>query len=168
MADAWAPFGTLVETRLRVATWNLWGRYGPWEERGPVVLENLRAVDADVVCLQEAWRDGARSQPRELASALGMHGVYEPAFEINGAWSGNAVLSRWPVLRHDTFPPLLDQLRREFQQFGVLHKWHRLTHDVDLVIYLRTDDVPPLSEMFPSPELYIEEPRCICSPCQSF
>ena len=101
MADAWAPFGPLVETRLRVATWNVWGRYGPWEERGPVILENLRAVDADVVCLQEAWRDGARSQPRELASALGMHGVYEPAFEIDGAWSGNAVLSRWPVVRHD-------------------------------------------------------------------
>src|SRR5262249_11808503 len=26
-------YGPLITTRVRIATWNLWGRYGPWEER---------------------------------------------------------------------------------------------------------------------------------------
>jgi endonuclease/exonuclease/phosphatase family metal-dependent hydrolase len=78
----------------------VWGRYGPWEERTPVIEANLRAIDADVVCLQEAWEDDARSQPAELATALGLSFVYERAFMMNGGWSGNAVLSRWPIARH--------------------------------------------------------------------
>jgi endonuclease/exonuclease/phosphatase family metal-dependent hydrolase len=97
----WDPgYGPLIETRLRVATWNVWGRYGPWRERQPVIEGNLGAIDADVVCLQEAWEDDERSQPAELAAALGMTYVYEPAFVMNGGWSGNAVLSRWPIVRH--------------------------------------------------------------------
>jgi endonuclease/exonuclease/phosphatase family metal-dependent hydrolase len=90
-------FGPLIETRLRVATWNVWGRYGPWEARQPVIEANLRAIDADVICLQEAWEDDTTSQPADLAAALGMTHVYERAFVMNGGWSGNAVLSRWPI-----------------------------------------------------------------------
>jgi endonuclease/exonuclease/phosphatase family metal-dependent hydrolase len=85
---------------MRVATWNLWGRYGPWEDRQPIIEANLRTIDADIVCLQEAWDDETTSQPAELADALGMTFVYERAFVMNGAWSGNAVLSRWPIVRH--------------------------------------------------------------------
>ena len=98
----WDPgYGPLVDTRLRVATWNVWGRYGPWEERQPIIEANLRAIDADIICLQEAWEDDSRSQPAQLADALGMSHVYERAFMMNGGWSGNAVLSRWPILRHE-------------------------------------------------------------------
>ena len=99
--SAWDPgYGPLLETTMRVATWNLWGRYGPWEERQPVIEANLRAIDADVVCLQEAWEDEHTSQPAELADALGLSFIYAPAFEMNGGWSGNAVLSRWPIADH--------------------------------------------------------------------
>ena len=99
--SAWDPgYGPLVETTMRVATWNVWGRYGPWEERQPVIERNLRAIGADVVCLQEAWEDDRTCQAADLATALGLSFVYERAFEINGGWSGNAVLSRWPILRH--------------------------------------------------------------------
>ncbi|HEY7107238.1 MAG TPA: endonuclease/exonuclease/phosphatase family protein [Acidimicrobiia bacterium] len=94
-------YGPLVQTRVRVATWNLWGRYGPWEARLPVVVENLRAIDADVLALQEVWEDDARSQARELADVLGCtEPVYAANLERDGARSGNAVLSRWPVARH--------------------------------------------------------------------
>src|SRR2546423_7985953 len=85
---------------MRVATWNLWGRYGPWEARQPIIEDNLRSIDADVVCLQEAWDDEHVSQPEKLADALGMSFVYERAFEMNGACSGNAALRRWPIVRH--------------------------------------------------------------------
>jgi len=102
MTVSWDPgFGPLIDTRMRVATWNLWGRYGPWEERQPIIEANLRAIDADIICLQEAWEEDTRSQPSELADALGMSYVYERAFVMNGGWSGNAVLSRWPIVRHE-------------------------------------------------------------------
>lgn len=94
-------FGPLIESTLRVATWNVWGRYGPWEARQPIIEANLRAIDADIVCLQEAWEDETRSQPADLAATLGYEHVYDQAFMMNGGWSGNAVLSRWPIERHE-------------------------------------------------------------------
>ena len=95
-------YGPLVQTRVRVATWNLWGRYGPWEARLPVIIENLRAIDADILGLTEVWEDDTRSQARELAVALGYtEPVYAPNLERDGARSGNAVLSRWPITRHE-------------------------------------------------------------------
>ena len=63
-------YGPLVTTRVRIATWNLWGRYGPWKERLPVIIENLRAVNADILALQEVWDDGARNQAREIATQI--------------------------------------------------------------------------------------------------
>jgi len=64
-------YGPLISTRLRIATWNLWGRYGPWAERMGPIEASMRAVDADVWALQEVWADDERNQARELASALG-------------------------------------------------------------------------------------------------
>ncbi|MDQ1466263.1 MAG: hypothetical protein QOH10_678 [Actinomycetota bacterium] len=97
-----AGYGRLLHTRVRIATWNVWGRYGPWEARLPVITETLRRVDADIVGLQEVWEDDGRSQASELAAALG---YTEPVFAANlerdGARSGNAVLSRWPIGRRE-------------------------------------------------------------------
>jgi len=95
-----AGYGRLLQTRVRIATWNLWGRYGPWEARLPAIIETLRRIDADVVGLQEVWEDDRRSQASELAAALGYTAVYEANLERDGARSGNAVLSRWPIGRH--------------------------------------------------------------------
>jgi endonuclease/exonuclease/phosphatase family metal-dependent hydrolase len=97
-----AGYGRLLETTVRIATWNLWGRYGPWAERLPAIVETLRRVDADIVGLQEVWEDDRRSQASELADALGYsEPVYEANLERDGARSGNAVLSRWPIGRRD-------------------------------------------------------------------
>ena len=77
MTSSWDPgYGPLIDTRMRVATWNVWGRYGPWQERQPIIEANLRAIDADIICLQEAWEDDTRSQPAELAGALGLSHIY--------------------------------------------------------------------------------------------
>jgi endonuclease/exonuclease/phosphatase family metal-dependent hydrolase len=93
-------YGPLVPTRVRIATWNLWGRYGPWEARLPVIVENLSAINADILALQEVWEDDTRSQARELAVALGCREpVYAANLERDGFRSGNAILSRWPIGR---------------------------------------------------------------------
>jgi endonuclease/exonuclease/phosphatase family metal-dependent hydrolase len=91
-------FGTLVETKVRTATWNLWARYGPWEERWPGIVETLRTVDADILALQEVWEDDERNQAAEIAEALGYAAhVFAPNLDFDGVRSGNAVVSRWPI-----------------------------------------------------------------------
>jgi endonuclease/exonuclease/phosphatase family metal-dependent hydrolase len=93
-------YGPLVETRVRIATWNLWGRYGPWAERMPAIVESLREIDADICALQEVWEDDERNQARELCNALGYDDfVFAPNLERDGARAGNAVLARWPIVR---------------------------------------------------------------------
>src|SRR5882724_10059090 len=98
-----AGYGTLLDTTVRIATWNVWGRYGPWAARQPAIVETLRRVDADIVCLQECWEHPGegRSQAVELAEALG---YAAPLFAHNLEWpdgtrSGNAILTRWPRVR---------------------------------------------------------------------
>jgi endonuclease/exonuclease/phosphatase family metal-dependent hydrolase len=94
--------GALVETTLRVATWNLWWRFGPWEERFEPIVTTLRAADPDVVALQEVWAEGERNQAAELADALGgYHHAFAAKYEFGGVHFGNAVLSRWPITAED-------------------------------------------------------------------
>jgi endonuclease/exonuclease/phosphatase family metal-dependent hydrolase len=45
-------YGSLIETTLRVVTWNVWGRYGPWRERETAIIATLR--DAQSKARQEA------------------------------------------------------------------------------------------------------------------
>jgi endonuclease/exonuclease/phosphatase family metal-dependent hydrolase len=95
-------YGLLVRTRVRIATWNLWGRYGPWEARMPVIIENLRAINADIIALQEVWEDDITNQADEIADALGCtEPVYAANLERDGVRSGNAVISRWPIVRNE-------------------------------------------------------------------
>ena len=114
-------FGTLIETRLRIVTWNLWWRFGPWEERLPAIIETLRRLDTDVICLQEVWTEteSGRSSAHEIATALGLDLDRSVAqahlIDLDGAGFGNAILSRWPIASHEVralpSPPELDEFR---------------------------------------------------------
>lgn len=89
----------LVETTVRVATWNLWWQFGGnWQARLPLIIAELRRVDADVVALQEVWSTEETSSAHLIAEALGVEAVGAATIEFAGGVSfGNAVLSRWPV-----------------------------------------------------------------------
>ena len=104
MTNTTGSFGTLVDTRLRVLTWNLWWRFGPWEARRPAIAAVLARLDADVICLQEVWDDGEVNFAAELANALGYHHVYGARLELDGVRFGNAILSRWPITDSDVLP----------------------------------------------------------------
>ncbi|NIT62357.1 MAG: endonuclease, partial [Gammaproteobacteria bacterium] len=93
-----------IDTRLRVVSWNIWWRYGPWEERRPIIEAALEALDPDVIALQEVWDDGAANLAAELAQALNRTHVYQGAEKRDGLGFGNAVLSRWPITRTDWRP----------------------------------------------------------------
>ncbi|MEE1938245.1 endonuclease/exonuclease/phosphatase family protein [Streptomyces sp. TRM 70361] len=95
---------------MRVLTWNLWWRFGPWEERRKAVLTVLRELRPDIVGLQEVWEHGGENLARWLADELGLHCAWG-ASDSPGRWQrrlgdpsvgiGNAVLSRWPVLESE-------------------------------------------------------------------
>ncbi len=118
MSAAWAPPPRL-DTRLSVVSWNLWWRFGPWEQRQPAIDATLQRLGPDVVCLQEVFetRDGDR-QAERIAAALG---GYDAAFGTGVGFDlapeslGNAVLSRWPIRTHEVrrlpAPARLDELR---------------------------------------------------------
>lgn len=97
--DPYAPYGPLVESTIRVVTWNVWGRYGSdWEARQAALEDSLAAIEPDVICLVEAWRLGDSSQPERIARRLTL-----PHFHFLGDWqqedwiSGLGLVSRWPM-----------------------------------------------------------------------
>lgn len=98
MAFSEAPYGELVDNTLRVMTWNVWGRFGPWEQRFPSIVATIREEDPDVVLLQEAWvADCGPNQAELLGAELGYHHI-EAGELLFGSWGlANAVLSRWPI-----------------------------------------------------------------------
>lgn len=84
-------------------TWNIWWRFGPWEQRQPGLAAEIAAVDADVVLLQEVWSDDGDDQAQILADAGGYHLARSTRESGQPYRFGNAVLSRWPILRSQTF-----------------------------------------------------------------
>ncbi len=90
---------------LRVMTWNLWWRFGPWWRRQPAIGQVLADAGADVIGLQEVWveEDGA-NQAEILARRLGYHVAVGPVRFRDGLALTNAVLSRWPIVGQDAVP----------------------------------------------------------------
>lgn len=93
--------------RLKLATFNIWHNQGDWAARQPLLIEALRAADADVIALQEVLEDaavGLPNQARTLADTLGGYEMHFVSTDPEGAPRryGNAILSRRPVLAHDS------------------------------------------------------------------
>ncbi len=154
---------------MRIVTWNLWWRFGPWEVRQPAIRAELTELAPDVALLQEVWAADGRDQADELADALGYH----RARTVNAAGEpqpfGNAILSRWPIVdqemvvlpdergepSHRSALTAIVHTPRGHQAFTVTHlAWQydasvlraaQLEAVVDLVVRHRSDDeaAPP-------------------------
>jgi endonuclease/exonuclease/phosphatase family metal-dependent hydrolase len=91
---------------LKVLTWNLWWRFGPWKDRAAAILAVLREADADLIGLQEVWATDAENQAGLISAELGMHWAFAPSTKPE-LWQrrigdssvavGNALLSREPL-----------------------------------------------------------------------
>jgi hypothetical protein len=71
---------------VRVATLNLWGRRGVWDERRRVLAEGFRELGPDLVAFQEAIvgngqpsTSGKRTSPRTALKTLGWNEISIPA-----------------------------------------------------------------------------------------
>jgi endonuclease/exonuclease/phosphatase family metal-dependent hydrolase len=87
---------------MRVMTWNLWWRFGPWEQRAAAIESVIRDEAPDVLMLQEVWSADGTSSAHRLAEALGGWSVAlsdDPFAEQRGDRPGfhNAIVSRWPL-----------------------------------------------------------------------
>jgi endonuclease/exonuclease/phosphatase family metal-dependent hydrolase len=90
---------------LRIATLNIWNRFGPWPERLAAIRAGVESLAPDLLGLQEVLKlrpgegDGL-DQAIAIAGDLG----YEVAFGCaEGERWGNAALSRWPIAGTRTF-----------------------------------------------------------------
>ncbi|XXX72247.1 endonuclease/exonuclease/phosphatase family protein [Sorangium sp. So ce134] len=97
--------GAADRSFLRVLTLNIWNRHDPWEARLALIRKGLRALDADVIGLQEVMSYEGRSLADGIAEGLGYEVAFGPAHDLGGGvLFGNAVLSRWPIARSQAFP----------------------------------------------------------------
>lgn len=88
---------------IRVATYNIHRCRGLDGRTRPDRIANvLRAIDADIVALQEVIGAGPHGggHAEEIGAALGMGWVMAPARQLRGHLFGNAVLSRLPITAH--------------------------------------------------------------------
>lgn len=92
---------------LRLATFNIWHNQGNWAARLPLIVAELKAQNADVIALQEVLEDAAVGLPNQATTIAESLGGYEVHFvstdpEDSGRRYGNAILSRLPILAHDS------------------------------------------------------------------
>ncbi len=133
---------------IRVATWNIHKGVNGLGPRKRLEIHNIGLAvdqfDADIICLQEVRKHHRGEAQRfahwpalEQADFLAPLG-YTPVYQTNAITKhgehGNALLTRWPVIKHQHE----DMSDHRFEQRGLLHV-EVLIHDIPvhiLVVHL--------------------------------
>jgi len=115
---------------LKIATYNIHKGYSQFKRRFVLheLRERLRDLDADIVFLQEVQGadrrtklrhhfDGAHPQHEFLAHESWLHHAYGKNSVYDSGHHGNAILSRYPILKWDN----QDISAHRFESRGVLH-----------------------------------------------
>ena len=79
---------------VRVATLNLWGHHGAWDERRSVLVDGLHELQPDIIAFQEAVVTDGYDQVADLLGA-NYHVVHQAGREAEG--TGLSIASRWGV-----------------------------------------------------------------------
>jgi endonuclease/exonuclease/phosphatase family metal-dependent hydrolase len=92
---------TTATGRARVATLNMWGRRGTWDERKRVLAEGFREYAPDLVAFQEAVVTGGYDQVTNVLGE-GYHLAHQTVRELGRGGDvedgqGISIASRWPL-----------------------------------------------------------------------
>jgi hypothetical protein len=92
---------TTATSEMRVATLNLWGRRGEWDERRRVLAEGFRELDPDLVAFQEAVVSDGYDQVADILGP-GYHLAHQTDREAARGGDiedgqGISIASRWPL-----------------------------------------------------------------------
>lgn len=144
--DPLLPYGPLIESTVRVVTWNVWGNFGPWEKRYEAITTELAELLPDIICLHEVWRNDSYDVAGSIADSLSMRAALAlDWFEPLQMSSGTALLSRWPIVEaiHRVIAPgadggdgalfahaRVDGPRGQLDVFGVMVDWRLDLSDV--------------------------------------
>lgn len=79
---------------LRVATLNIYGHQGGWDERRPVLIDGFRNLNADITAFQEAVVQDGYDQVADILGH-GYHVHHQPGRSADGV--GASIASRWPI-----------------------------------------------------------------------
>ncbi len=79
---------------MRVATLNLWGRRGAWDERRLVLIDGFRRLQPDLVAFQWAVVGDGYDQVTDILGT-GYHIAHQASRERDG--TGLSIASRWEV-----------------------------------------------------------------------
>lgn len=115
---------------LKIATYNIHKGYSQFNRRFVLhaLRDRLRELDADIVFLQEVKGADRRAKPRHqfegahpqhefLAHESWLHHAYGKNSVYGSGHHGNAILSRYPILKWDN----QDISAHRFESRGVLH-----------------------------------------------
>ena len=92
---------TTATGQARVATLNLWGRRGEWEERRRMLAEGFRELEPDLVAFQEAVVGDGYDQVIDILGQ-GHHLAHQTDRELGRGGDiedgqGISIASRWPI-----------------------------------------------------------------------
>lgn len=79
---------------VRILTCNIYGYHGDWERRRPVLSKGIRALDPDLLTLQETMVTDAEDQAADLLGAS-YHPAHTRVREADR--QGITIASRWPI-----------------------------------------------------------------------
>jgi endonuclease/exonuclease/phosphatase family metal-dependent hydrolase len=87
---------TLPADGVRVATLNLWGRFGAWPDRRSVLVDGLRVLRPDLIAFIEAVKTDDYDQVTEVLGA-GYHVAHQRGRDRDADGRGVSIASRWPL-----------------------------------------------------------------------
>jgi endonuclease/exonuclease/phosphatase family metal-dependent hydrolase len=100
IALAHVPAVANAADTLTVVTLNIWHDQQDWPRRRMMILDELRTLRPDVICLQEVLQhQGLKNQAYDLAETLGYRATFSSVDPDTGTKRyGNAILTRGPML----------------------------------------------------------------------
>ena len=99
----------LVDSTLKVATLSVWWRHHDYEKREKSIISELKALNADVICLQDVWKEvdkDGKSQTQTIAEGLGYKFVFEGKSKATDAAGKNFKTARYAAWAHASSAPI--------------------------------------------------------------